>query len=144
MKNTKPHQMKPIYLMQKSYRFISPHFSHYARLHFVAAYFVPLHSAYFSETHFLLQRGVSQPLNLYSQSSHRYPGSLTLSFRLNAHKTLHSKLHRDLSFGQSGVGRPLFLLRKLRYGRRTADGCPAIATFRKLHTCDDRTFHFSL
>ena len=63
----------------------------------------------------------SQPLNLYSQSSHRYPGSLTLSFRLNAHKTLHSKLHRDLSFGQSGVGRPLFLLRKLRYGRRTAD-----------------------
>ena len=42
------------YLMQKCYRFISPHFSHYARLHFATAHSVPLHSAYFSETHLLL------------------------------------------------------------------------------------------
>ena len=54
VKNTKAHQMKPDYLMQKRSRFFSPHFSHYARLHFVAAYFVPLHSAYFSATHLLL------------------------------------------------------------------------------------------
>lgn len=61
------------------------------------------------------------------------------TFKINAHKTLHRNLHRDLSSGQSGVGRPLFSLRKLRFGHRTADRCPSIATFRMLHTCDDRT-----
>lgn len=126
------------YDSQKSPRSISPHFSHCARRHFVLAYSVPLHSVHFTGT-LLLWQAVSDSQDICTRTLSQMSWLTDPIFRINAHKTLHRNLHRDLSSGQSGVGRPLFSLRRLRFGHRTADQCPAIATFRMLHTCDDRT-----
>ena len=95
---------------------------------------VPLHSVHFTGTHLLCQE-VSDSQDICTRTLSQISWLTDPIFRINAHKTLH----RDLSSGQSGVGRPLFSLRRLRFGHRTADQCPAIATFRMLHTCDDRT-----
>ena len=40
----------------------------------------------------------------------------------------------DEASGQSGVGRPLFSLCRLRFLHRTADQCPVIIIFRKLYS----------